>query len=84
MAFVLVATFLVVPMEARAESSEASESRNGVVRILAITELTDDGYIYYATGSGLAVGEEDEHSDIFITNQHVVEGALELYALAFF
>ena len=81
MAFVLVTTFLVIPMEARAESSEASESRNGVVRILAITELTDDGYIYYATGSGLAVGEEDEHSDIFITNQHVVEGALELYVI---
>lgn len=81
MVFVLLAALMVAPLEVRAASSEASESRNGVVRILAITELTADGYIYYSTGSGLAAGIEDEASDVFITNRHVVDGALEVYVL---
>lgn len=82
MAFLLLAALIAVPMEARAASSAASEARNGVVRILAITEVSyDEGYVRYATGSGLAVGEEGQPSNIFITNYHVVEDAIKVYIL---
>ena len=75
MALLLVAALLAVPMDARAASSAASETRNGVVRVLSVYP---DGY---ATGSGLAVGEAGAPSNIFITNYHVVEDASQVYIL---
>ena len=77
MAFVLVATFLVIPMEARAESNEASESRNGVVRIFGYSYESGETWV----GSGVAIGIEDETTDIFATNHHVVDGADGVYLM---
>lgn len=73
----LIIAIAAVPQEVHAATNEASESRKGVVRILSIYYSED----MWATGSGLAVGEEGEPSDIFVTNQHVVEGADEVYII---
>lgn len=77
MAFLMIAALLLVPMEARAEGSKISNSRYGVVRIFAYNYEANETWF----GSGGAVGIEDEHSDIFFTNRHVVDGADGVYLI---
>lgn len=56
----------------------AAESRHGVVRVISIKEV-NNGTVSYGKGSGFSVGIAGEHSDIFITNQHVVEDGIANY-----
>ena len=77
LALLLVTALAAAPLEALAAGRKPADSRNGVARILSI--YYSEGA--YATGSGLAVGEEGQPSNIFITNYHVVEDADEVYIL---
>ena len=73
----LMSVMLVLPLQAQAQGNVAADTRNGVVRILSI--YYSQGM--YATGSGLAVGDQGKSSDIFVTNHHVIEDADEVYIL---
>ena len=75
----MIVIFLLVPISAAAKGSKAAEARNGVVRVLAVYH--QGAYANISLGSGLAVGEEGEPSTIFVTNNHVVVGADEVYIL---
>lgn len=77
LALLLVTVLAVSPLQVSAAGSKPADSRNGVARILSIYYSKG----IYATGSGLAVGEEGRPSNIFVTNYHVVEGADEVYIL---
>lgn len=63
------------PMQVFAESdfpTVLAETKKGVVQIYG---LANDGvYLSSWVGTGFAVGEEGEDSDVFLTNWHVVTG----------
>ncbi len=63
----LLSTVLLCTACSASGSENASEARNGVVRILAITQ---DGNI--SVGSAFGVGDAGEITDTFVTNHHVV------------
>lgn len=65
--------FVALPLGVSAENSfptVLAETKKGVV---AIYGLGDNGYVWSSwTGTGFAVGEQGEDSNIFLTNRHVV------------
>lgn len=80
LAALLVFSLFAIPAAATQAANVAAESRYGVVRVIAITRETG-GQIYFNKGSGFAVGEAGKSTDIFVTNQHVVEGGKEYWIL---
>lgn len=78
--FILVLTLLCLPASATQAANIAAESRHGVVRVIAITEVTSTG-ITFNKGSGFAVGTAADPVSVFVTNQHVVEGGQSYYVL---
>lgn len=77
LALILVLAMAAAPLTALAADRKPADSRSGVVRILSIYYQQSA----YATGSGLAVGQEGQPSNIFVTNYHVVADADEVYIL---
>lgn len=69
----LLVAFLCVP--AQAAENPVTEAMNGVVRIVAFYYNAG----VYSTGTGFAIGTAGEPSAIFVTNQHVVAGADEVF-----
>lgn len=74
-ALILCAVLLIVSLSATALAADdfptvLAEAKKGVVQIYGMAR--DTQYIYYWTGTGFAVGEEGEDSDVFLTNWHVV------------
>lgn len=80
LAILLIASLLAIPAAATQAANVAAESRHGVVRVIAITSETNT-HVYFNKGSGFAVGDAGESTDIFVTNQHVVEGGKEFWIL---
>ena len=76
---IVLALLLVVLMAlpAAARSNAISEARKGVVRILAF----EDNSRSYGTGSGVAVGQAGKPTSVFVTNNHVIAGADNIYIL---
>ncbi len=77
---ILAISLLAIPTAATQAANVAAESCHGVVRVIAITKVTSS-QISFSKGSGFAVGEAGKATDIFVTNQHVVEGGLEYWIL---
>lgn len=75
---VVIAAFFAVPASA-AERSPVDRTRNGVVRILTpvIAEEGGQQILVFNVGTGFAVGEAGKPSAYFVTNQHVIDGAVE-------
>ena len=73
----LIVAALLLPLPAAARTNAISEARNGVVRILAF----EDNSSSYSTGSGVAVGESGKPTSVFVTNNHVIAGADNIYVL---
>lgn len=67
---VLLCLLLIMPVYA-AGGNAADETRNGVVRILAVRYA--DGQAWF--GTGFAVGEAGKSTSVFATNHHVTAGS---------
>lgn len=80
LAVLLIFSLFAIPAAATQAANVAAESRHGVVRVIAITRESGS-QIYFNKGSGFAVGEAGKSTDIFVTNQHVVEGGKEYWIL---
>lgn len=72
----LLASMLTFPAHATGNSNIAAESRIGVVRIFSV-ESDGSGSL----GSGVAVGTAGEPTDIFFTNNHVIDSGGTVYIL---
>lgn len=79
---VLLLAALLIPVGATEMSGEISQYRNGVVRFLTISDYDPvTGRYMRGTGSGFVAGPNGGTSDIIITNNHVIDGADEIYIL---
>lgn len=93
---VLMTTALLTGTAQAADNGDtaAREARNGVVRILALTE--EKLYVQdpstgqlkymesargYSTGTGFGVGTTGKETDVFVTNRHVVTAENEIVTL---
>ncbi len=65
---ILCGIILGITACAKSGSSVASEARNGVVRVIAVTS---EGAIM--TGSAFGIGKSGKETDTFVTNHHVVK-----------
>lgn len=75
MTALLMTALLALPLPAAARTNAVSEARNGVVRIINVVDNSNS----YGIGSGVAVGELGKPTDIFVTNNHVIDGADKIY-----
>lgn len=87
---VLVLLYLSGAVRAAAAGNSAADSRNGVVRVVAIYEADvydpeSEEYVGtvngYSSGSAFGVGAAGRETDVFVTNRHVVtqeDGLIEL------
>jgi len=81
---ILLSCVCAVPASAAESGNKISEARNGVVRILSHGYKYDEnGNVveFFGSGSGFAIGTAGEPSAIFVTNEHVVRNAQEVYIL---
>ncbi len=87
-AFCLLVTLVLSACQgAEEEQWNYKNVKKGVVRIWASRNaVTDDALESWGTGSGFAVGEFGEATDIFVTNRHVIEdenGNIQRYIYIF-
>lgn len=81
-ALILLTGCFLLPVQAAEMSGKISQHRNGVVRFLTVTSYDPvTGYFSGGVGSGFAVGVDGESSDVFITNNHVIDEAIDVYIL---
>lgn len=75
-------TALLTSASATELSGEVSGYRNGVVRFLTISDYNPvTGSYMRGVGSGFVIGPKGGTSDIVITNNHVIDGADEIYII---
>lgn len=62
---------MALPVMAADDSEMLGKAKQGVVQIYG-WGVTDDGYAVHWSGSGFAVGQAGQDSNVFVTNWHVI------------